>query len=291
MIMCDKDIRKMAEEQKQDIYLGLCSIPYSCGVCVCSPLLPSIFHGRSLTANKTVWRLVSRASIATSFSCSSESRGGTTLVVGESCENSSCSFPGRWRSIVFVHRTHAPAVHVRIPACRAAAKANSSNESRIILRLSHGARRRKESSGTTLEQGTQRAETCGTAENQPLQIHAFQPQTGETVTHPTPPQSSNTLYPPAPRHEHCFISFNHHGEQRWSEFGTCVCDMEQRAIASSLPAPGLPRSLLQCGVCLSLVCEPVSISCGHTFCRTCLVSSLRRSHKRCPCCRAVCHTR
>lgn len=53
----------------------------------------------------------------------------------------------------------------------------------------------------------------------------------------------------------------------------------------------VPMSILECGVCLSLVCEPVSLSCGHTFCRTCLVSALRRSAKKCPCCRAVCHTR
>jgi len=48
-------------------------------------------------------------------------------------------------------------------------------------------------------------------------------------------------------------------------------------------------NLLECGVCLSLVCEPITVSCGHTFCRGCLVTALRRSRKKCPSCRAVCH--
>ncbi len=46
---------------------------------------------------------------------------------------------------------------------------------------------------------------------------------------------------------------------------------------------------LECSLCLSLVCEPISTSCGHTFCRVCLVKSLRRHKKRCPSCREVCH--
>lgn len=46
---------------------------------------------------------------------------------------------------------------------------------------------------------------------------------------------------------------------------------------------------LQCSLCLSLLCEPISIACGHTFCRVCLVESLRRHKKSCPSCRAVCH--
>ncbi|CAN0260492.1 unnamed protein product, partial [Ectocarpus sp. 8 AP-2014] len=48
---------------------------------------------------------------------------------------------------------------------------------------------------------------------------------------------------------------------------------------------------LECAVCLSLVCEPVSLSCGHSFCRVCLVNTLRRNKKKCPTCRAVCHNR
>ncbi|CAM9606992.1 unnamed protein product, partial [Ectocarpus fasciculatus] len=53
----------------------------------------------------------------------------------------------------------------------------------------------------------------------------------------------------------------------------------------------LPLAALECAVCLSLVCEPVSLSCGHSFCRVCLVNTLRRNKKKCPTCRAVCHNR
>mmetsp|Transcript_35580 Transcript_35580/g.52016 ORF Transcript_35580/g.52016 Transcript_35580/m.52016 type:complete len:374 (+) Transcript_35580:54-1175(+) len=51
----------------------------------------------------------------------------------------------------------------------------------------------------------------------------------------------------------------------------------------------LNSSFLECGVCLSIICEPITISCGHTFCRGCLVTALKRSKKKCPTCRAVCH--
>ncbi|KAL1020724.1 hypothetical protein UPYG_G00003810 [Umbra pygmaea] len=42
---------------------------------------------------------------------------------------------------------------------------------------------------------------------------------------------------------------------------------------------------LICSVCLSLFTDPVSLSCGHSFCRGCLTSCLR-TQKLCPCCRA-----
>jgi hypothetical protein len=48
-------------------------------------------------------------------------------------------------------------------------------------------------------------------------------------------------------------------------------------------------SILECPLCLNMVCEPISISCGHTFCRVCLVKSVRRHKKRCPSCREICH--
>ncbi|CAN0095155.1 unnamed protein product, partial [Phaeothamnion confervicola] len=54
---------------------------------------------------------------------------------------------------------------------------------------------------------------------------------------------------------------------------------------------GAMSDLLQCGVCLSVVCQPITLSCGHTFCRTCIVRTLRRNKKRCPSCRATCHNR
>eukprot|EP01137_Pigoraptor_chileana_P009567 Opistho-2@58052 len=50
-----------------------------------------------------------------------------------------------------------------------------------------------------------------------------------------------------------------------------------------------PIPEFECGLCLQLLCEPVTIPCGHTFCRNCLVSALERSKKKCPECRAPCH--
>lgn len=68
--------------------------------------------------------------------------------------------------------------------------------------------------------------------------------------------------------------------------------MEATIVAgsASLLNNGALSQLLECSVCLSLLCEPISISCGHTFCRICLVKSLRRHKKQCPSCREICHT-
>ena len=76
--------------------------------------------------------------------------------------------------------------------------------------------------------------------------------TKNTYSHPTPPT-------PQPRHTLAFL----------------LQEIELTA--------------LECSLCLSLFCEPVTISCGHTFCRTCLVSAMGRAKKKCPNCRAVCH--
>ncbi|CAB1112714.1 unnamed protein product [Ectocarpus sp. CCAP 1310/34] len=53
----------------------------------------------------------------------------------------------------------------------------------------------------------------------------------------------------------------------------------------------LCASCLACPACLQLLAEPVSLPCGHTFCRVCLVKELRRKPKECPSCHATCHTR
>jgi len=47
-------------------------------------------------------------------------------------------------------------------------------------------------------------------------------------------------------------------------------------------------SMLECSVCLQLLCEPVTTPCGHSFCRPCLVGTLRKNKKKCPSCRAIC---
>ncbi len=58
------------------------------------------------------------------------------------------------------------------------------------------------------------------------------------------------------------------------------------------PAPGSSiAELLICRVCNQLVCEPITLPCGDTSCRTCLVKELRQKARRCPCCGKPCHTR
>lgn len=49
------------------------------------------------------------------------------------------------------------------------------------------------------------------------------------------------------------------------------------------------EGLLECTLCLSLICQPLSLHCGHSFCRICLLKSLKISKKSCPICRSVTH--
>ena len=50
------------------------------------------------------------------------------------------------------------------------------------------------------------------------------------------------------------------------------------------------ESQLECQICLSMICEPITIQCGHSFCRTCLVHTMRKSKKQCVVCRSICTT-
>jgi len=54
-------------------------------------------------------------------------------------------------------------------------------------------------------------------------------------------------------------------------------------------AAAIAISDFECSICYCLLCEPITVPCGHTFCRVCLVASLERSKKKCPECRAPCH--
>lgn len=69
--------------------------------------------------------------------------------------------------------------------------------------------------------------------------------------------------------------------------------MEADVAGQDVPLTSLVASIegsqLECSVCLSLLCQPVSLPCGHTFCRICLATAQQRSRKKCPNCRAVCH--
>eukprot|EP00760_Papus_ankaliazontas_P038621 PhM_4_TR9211/c1_g1_i1/m.106004 len=48
------------------------------------------------------------------------------------------------------------------------------------------------------------------------------------------------------------------------------------------------RSHFECVLCCRLFREPVTTSCGHTFCRECLLTAMDHS-QRCPCCRTPLH--
>lgn len=45
-----------------------------------------------------------------------------------------------------------------------------------------------------------------------------------------------------------------------------------------------PLAGLECAVCFELLCEPVTLTCEHAFCRSCIASALR-AQRRCPLCR------
>jgi len=62
--------------------------------------------------------------------------------------------------------------------------------------------------------------------------------------------------------------------------------VQPAAIASITPTL---QSVLECPVCLCLICEPITLYCGHSFCRVCLKHSLEKTAKKCPTCREVSH--
>jgi hypothetical protein len=68
-----------------------------------------------------------------------------------------------------------------------------------------------------------------------------------------------------------------------------------RLVASTIAPPVAPEvkkppeddSDLECGICLSLLTDPVHTPCLHVFCRTCVQKALSRVDRRCPICRAL----
>lgn len=73
---------------------------------------------------------------------------------------------------------------------------------------------------------------------------------------------------------------------------TCAGGGADQTAGNAAAADGVVdalKSILECSLCMGLICEPVSLPCGHSFCRLCLAKCLRRAKKLCPYCRAVCH--
>lgn len=48
------------------------------------------------------------------------------------------------------------------------------------------------------------------------------------------------------------------------------------------------HDIMECQICISLICEPITLTCGHSFCRVCLMQCFRKLKKQCMICRQVC---
>lgn len=51
----------------------------------------------------------------------------------------------------------------------------------------------------------------------------------------------------------------------------------------------VPGREFECPLCLKLLYDPLTIGCGHTFCRECIAACFKSMKKLCPLCRAPCH--
>lgn len=78
---------------------------------------------------------------------------------------------------------------------------------------------------------------------------------------------------------------NGHGMQNEKEDDNTVChhEMSLRALHSDLDSM---RQLITCNICQRFMYEPYALSCGHTYCYSCLAEWMGKNHKKtCPDCR------
>lgn len=84
------------------------------------------------------------------------------------------------------------------------------------------------------------------------------------------------------------------------DFLSILCPKMEMRWDDSAPQAAAPRrfisgpkivmiSLLECPICLKLLCQPLTTSCGHSFCRGCLIDVNRRNRKECPACNSDCY--
>ena len=58
-------------------------------------------------------------------------------------------------------------------------------------------------------------------------------------------------------------------------------------VAPEVKKPPEDDGDLECGICLSLLTDPVHTPCLHVFCRACVKQALSRVNRRCPICRSL----
>lgn len=75
----------------------------------------------------------------------------------------------------------------------------------------------------------------------------------------------------------------------FAELSSSAKPQEHEEIQEKMKEKQAIEGHLECTLCLSLICQPLSLHCGHSFCRICLLKALKINKKSCPICRSVTH--